>query len=81
MTCWGHILSTWALMINTSIAVGLSLLKHVGPTNRFDRLYITHRAYSGLSEFIPKFMSPMTNQWEDSLCNALHKSEKDNSKL
>ena len=65
---------------NTSTADGLSPLKHVGPTTKFDKLYKTHKSLNVLLEIISKFISPMINQWEDSLCNDWHKSENTISK-
>ena len=60
---------------NTSTADGLSPLKHVGPTTKLDKLYKTHKSLNVLLELISKFISPMINQWEDSLCNDCHKSD------
>ena len=65
---------------NTSTAEGLSPLKHVGPRTKFDKLYKTHKSLNVLLELISKFISPMINQWEDSLCNDWHKSENTISK-
>ena len=64
---------------NTSTTDGVSPLKHVGPITKFDKLYKTHEShntYSYQNLHHPWWM----DQWEDSLCDVWHKSEKTISK-